>query len=1181
MVKGETRMGLRFILGRSGADKSGRILEEIKEQLIKEPKGAPIYYIVPEQMTFQQEKALYSDPDIQGSIRGQVVSFSRLAWRILQETGGAAKKYISSVGVQMMLRKIIEEKQGEWQTFQKALEKQGFLEQLEQMITEFKRYEITPEGLKAYISNMDQFVHKEHGEEALISKLNDLLYIYEKLNDALREQYMDGEDQLRLLAEKIADSNLLDDAEIYIDGFHSFTPIELSVMEALLEKCQEVTVALTIDSPEQEVSELSLFHQTTETYHILKQLAEEKQIKIHQPVMLEPDEKWKDNPAFAHLERYFDTRPAKVYEGKVPIKVAEAHHPRAEVEGVAQEILQLVREENYRFRDIAVFIREPDTYHALIETIFNDYQIPVFIDEKKSMLHHSLIEFIRSALDTVEGNWRYDAVFRVLKTGFIPQTDETYPLTPDAIDELENYVLEYGIRSRKTWVSEEEWKFQRFRGFDRQVQTDEEKKVQTRINAYRDQVNTILQPFDEQIRSAKTVLERCTAIYNLLEAVGAPVRLEKMRRDYDEAGEIEKGREQEQVWNAVIQLLDEMVEMAGEEKMSLSVFRSVLDAGLETLKFSHVPPTLDHVIVGTIDRSRVSGVKCAFLLGVNEGTWPMKPDADGLINEEERELLKEHGLKLADSAKRKLLDDWFYMYLAFTAATDQLMLSYPISNEEGNAKMPSQLIRRMEELFPDCSRRLLFQDAEESLEADRFITTPATTRAALTAQLNRYLKGYPMKDVWWHVLNWYMENEAKGETTYHILQSLFYENNPKQLSKENIERIYPKTVKASVSRLETYFRCSYQYFAKYSLGLDERKTYKLDAPDIGQLFHEALKIISEWVQQEGKDFAVLTKEDSEQYARKAVSVLSPVLQHQILHSSNRYKYIQKKLQDVIAKAAFILSEQARRSEFIPVGLEVGFGENETLPPLTVDLDNGYGLMLRGRIDRVDKSTSQDSLYLRIIDYKSSEKDLNLVEVYYGLALQMLAYLDVVLTYSEKWLGMKATPAGVLYFHVHNPFIQTDEKIDERKIENEMFKKYKMKGLLLSDEEVVRHMDTSLDSGYSDIVPAALKRNGEFYSNSSVASEAVFTKLKNHIHELMKRAGLDITGGGIHLNPFQFKQQTACTYCPFMPVCQFDPLLESNEYRKLKNMDEKEVLKKMMKEEGEDGSMDEGTGRSNL
>ncbi|WP_019376201.1 helicase-exonuclease AddAB subunit AddB [Virgibacillus halodenitrificans] len=1162
-------MGLRFLLGRAGTGKSGRTMDEIKEKLLDQPNGTSIFYIVPDQMTFQQESSLFHDKDIVGSIRAQVVSFSRLAWRILQETGGGTKQFISSVGVQMMLRKIIEEKTDDWRVFQKAMEKQGFLSQLEKMITEFKRYNISPEALQSQMKEIEGYVHKESGEEALISKLDDLAYIYEKLMIALQNKYIDSEDQLQLLADKISESSLLEDAEVYLDGFHRFTPNELVVVEALLKKSKSVTIALTVDGVETEASELDLFYQTVETYHQIQQIAIENQIPLEETVQLDPaNGRFSNRPYFAHLEQYFDVRPAPQFDGETPIRIAEAVHPRAEVEGVAQEVIRLVREENYRFRDLAVFIRQTDTYHDLIATIFEDYDIPVFIDEKRTMLNHSLIEFIRSVLDIVEGNWRYDAIFRVLKTGFIPVTDKEYPLTADAIDELENYVLEYGIRSRNRWLGDEEWVFQRFRGFDQATQTDTEKEIQKRINRYRKQVVSALAPFDEDMRRVSTIRELCERTYLLLEELNVPNRLEQMRELFDERSEIEKGREQEQVWNAVIQLFDEMVEMAGEETMTLTTFRSTLDAGFETLKFAHVPPSIDHVIVGTIDRSRISGIKCSFLLGVNEGVWPMKPSGDGMINEQERELLAGHGLRLAETSKRQLLDDWFYMYIAFTSAKDKLWVSYPLSDEEGKSKMPSQLIKRVEDLFPICCEHLLLQDPDELVEADRFITTPTKTRSALTAQLARNRKGYPVKPIWWHVLNWYITHHDRYSTTYNVLQSLFYENKPINLDTETVEKLYPKQVKASVSRLETYYRCSYQHFAKYSLGLDERKTYKLDAPDIGQLFHEALKTITEWVQQEGRNFAQLTKNDTDGYARKAVTNLAPILQHQILHSSNRYKYIQQKLQEVIARAAYILSEQARQSNFSPVGLELGFGTDQKLPPLTLPLPNGYELMLRGRIDRIDQAINNESLFLRIIDYKSSSKGLNLLEVYYGLALQMLTYLDVVLTHSETWLGVKATPAGVLYFHVHNPMISGDQKLPEDKIEEEIFKKYKMQGLLLSDEDIVKMMDNSLESGTSTIVPAGVKKNGGFYSSSKIADEDTFTSLQTHIHQLMMQAGIDMTAGGVHLNPYQHKQQIACTYCPFHAVCQFDPLLEDNNYRKLTEMKEETILEKIRVDEGE-------------
>lgn len=1159
-------MGIRFITGRSGTEKSQVILDEIKEKLEESPVGAPIFYIVPDQMTFQQERALFTDKGIQGSIRAQVANFSRLAWRILQEVGGGTRQFISSVGIQMMLRKIIEEKQGDWLTFKKALEKQGFLNQLEQIITEFKRYQITPELLQLELEHMNKFVHKQPTEVSLEKKITDLLYIYNKLSENLANQYIDSEDQLQLLAEKIPLSSYLEGAEIYLDGFHQFTPNELAVVETLLRKCKTVTISLTVDNPGELGDELDLFYQTKETYLRLQELAEEVNVPIEEHIVLEPEmSRFKGRPYFAHLEKYYDIHPAPAFEGDVPIEIAEAVHPRAEVEGVAQEILRLVREENYRYRDLAILMREADVYHDLIKTVFSDHDIPVFLDEKKSMLNHPFIEFIRSVFDVVEGNWRYDAVFRVLKTGFIPQTDEAYPLTSDAIDELENYILEYGIRRRDRWFSDEEWKFQRFRGFEGAGQTDTEKETQDRINAYRRQVVAALKPFDEAIRKAKTIREQSEILFYLFEQVEAPSRLEILREYHDDKGEIEKGREQEQVWTAVIQVLDEFVQMAGEEKMSLDVFRAALQAGLETLEFSHVPPSMDHVIVGTIDRSRIGGVGVAFLLGVNDGVWPMKPPAESIINESERELLEKNGIHLAESSVRQLLDDNFYMYLAFTVAKDALKISYPLSDEEGKGKMPSQLVKRIEDFFPATKEHILLQDPDELVEANRFITTPTKTRSALTAQLARHLRGYPLENVWWHVLNWYMEHESKNSTTHHVLRGLYYQNNPVDLSEEVVEGLYPQQIKSSVSRLETYNRCSYQHFAKYSLNLDERKTYKLDAPDIGQLFHEALKVITEWVQHEGRDFSQLTKNDSSAYANRAIGRLAPILQHQILHSSNRYKYIQKKLQEIIARATFILSEQARQSNFSPVGLELGFGfnEEEKLKPLTMTLPNGFELLLRGRIDRVDKAINQEELYLRIIDYKSSARGLSLLDVYYGLALQMLTYLNVVISQAESWLGAKATPAGVLYFHVHNPMIADKPDMEPTDIDEEIFKKYKMQGLLLSDAGVVQMMDTSLSSGRSDILPVALKKDGSFYSNASVAGPETFNHLQSYIKRIIQEAGIEITSGKVELNPFQHKQQIACTYCPFLSVCQFDTGLEENNFHRLKDMKDDEILEKIV------------------
>lgn len=1148
---------LRFLIGSATVNKSEQCLQEIRQQLKQNPQGPPIFYLVPDQMTFQQEYALLNDAEINGSIRGQVYSFSRLAWRVMQLTGGATKKYITSTGMQMMLRKIVEERTDEWKVFQKAIEKQGFIEQLEDMITEFKRYCVTPELISEQLQEMNRFQHKTISETALQNKLDDLVYIYQQLTAALQGHYMDSEDQLQQLVEKLEMTNFLEGASVYIDGFHQFTPQELLVIEAMLKKCENVTVTLTIDDVhDSEVVPLDLFYQTKETYHQLRQLAEQTMVETEVTPLTAGD----NAPApFVHLDQHFDSRPVQSYPAQAPIQIAEAVHPRAEVEGTAQEIVRLVRDEGYRYRDLAILIREPEVYHDLITTVFADYQIPTFVDEKRTMLNHPLIETIRSLLDVIEGNWRYDAVFRLLKAGFIPQGEGEYRLDQEAIDELENYVLEYGVRGRSRWLSDKPWIFQRFKGFDQSAQTDRERVTQERINAYREKVTVALADIDQQLRELPTVREKVIALFEWLEVIGTPGRLELMREQYDEEGSVEKGREQDQVWDAIIQLLEEITEVAGEETMDLSTFRKVLESGFDSLRFSHVPPSIDHVVVGSIDRSRMHGIKAAFLLGVNEGTWPMKPRGDGLITEEERALLQTHGMQLAEGSKRQLLDDWFYVYLAFTLPTDYLWVSYPISNEEGKQKVASPLIKRIEEIFPVQKDRLFLQDPEEMTEASRFVTTPNKTRGALTAQLARKLRGYPIDDIWDYVLNWFIEKSDQQSINQRVLKSLFYQNKPTDLAEDTIDQLYQKEIKASVSRLEMYHRCSYQHFAKYSLGLQERPTYKLDAPDIGQLFHEALKQITEWVQKEGIGFADIYDQEAKKYAQRAVGELAPVLQHQILHSSNRYQYIQRKLENVIARATYVLSEQARKTNFSPVGLEVGFGYPNQLEPLTVNLPNNYTLMLRGRIDRVDQAIDNEQLYLRIIDYKSSSKGLNLTEVYYGLALQMLAYLDVVLQNAESWLGHKASPAGVLYFHVHNPMISTSDFLSEDKIEQEIFKKFKMKGLLVDQEDVVRMMDTSLESGRSNIIPAGFSKSGSFYKGSNVAEREIFDQLHGYIHRLMENAGLAITEGKVDLNPYQQQQLTACTFCEFRSVCQFDPTLTENNYRRLKEMKDEEVI----------------------
>nr|WP_279326011.1 helicase-exonuclease AddAB subunit AddB [Bacillus sp. FJAT-47783] len=1170
-MKGENGVSVRFLIGRSGTGKTALCLREIKGQLTEEPlKGPAIMYIVPDQMTFAMEYELVKAPELNGMVRAQVLSFSRLAWRVLQETGGISRKHLSSTGVHMMLRKIIDKKKHEFKVFVKASDKTGFIDHVEQMITEFKRYMVSPEELEGRYQSL--LANDLSHEKALADKLHDMLLLYRELEKELANKYIDSEDYLKLLAEKIIESDYVKGAEIYIDGFHSFTPQEYEVIDSLMKTAQNITIAITADKPFHEhlPHELHLFHMTGMTYHKLAELARLNGHDIDEVTLTEMV-RFQEEPSLIHLENYYESRPTKAYDEKPALTIAQAVNKRAEVEGIAREMKRLVRDEGARYRDMAVLIRDMNRYHDLIEQVFKDFEIPFFIDEKRSMLYHPLIEFIRSSFEVITGNWRYEAVFRCVKTELLYPQDVSKQKMREQMDVLENYCLSYGIQGSK-WTANERWTYRRYYSLeDDYVKTDEEREMEELINDLREVIVPPIETLRKRLKRAKTGRKMAEALYLYLEELNVPEKLEVLSQEAEKEGRLIEAREHGQVWNAVMDLLDEFVEMMGDASISVSLFVDVLDAGMESMKFALVPPAIDQVLVASLDRSRFYGLKTTFLIGVNDGVLPAKPNDDGVLSDEDREQLFHSGLELAPTARRQLLDENFLIYLALTSAQNHLYVSYPLADEEGKALLPSVIIRRLNDLFPQVKETVFVNEPETMDEEEQlsFLVSPNVTLSLLTTQLQNWKKQYPIHDVWWEVYNFFMTNSKWKQHAIKVISSLFYKNEEKTLDKKVSRKLYGEHIQGSVSRMELFRRCPFSHFASHGLKLKERETFRLNAPDIGQLFHAALKQMSDRLKQLQLDWRDLTKNQCEKLSFDAVEQLAPKLQREILLSSNRHHYLKRKLQKIMTRASSILSDHARMSGFAPVEIELGFGKSQQLPPFRFTLQNGCTMEVIGRIDRVDKAESSQGTLLRIIDFKSSDKVLDLTEVYYGLALQMLTYLDIVISHSQEWLGVKATPAGVLYFHIHDPFIQTSGQVTDDVIEEEIFKSFKMNGLLLGEEEAVKLMDRTLEHGRSNIVAAGIKKTGGFYSYSSIASEQEFDVLRHHIRKEFIRIGSEITDGTVSISPYKLKDKKPCTYCSFKTICQFDESLEKNEYRTLKNMKAQEVLEIIRKEDGDE------------
>ncbi len=1161
-------MSLRFLLGRSGTGKTSFILDEIRGQLAENPEGNPIIYLVPDQMTFLSEYKLIKTPGLAGMIRAQIFSFSRLAWRVLQETGGMSRIHLDNVGVSMLIRKVIVENKEELKVFRRSADKQGFVMQIEQMLTEFKRYCIRPDELQHYLGQASA------KEGAIQDKLHDLELVYRSFEDELIGKYLHSEDYFRLLIEKMATSAYMAHAEIYIDGFYSLTPQELLIIEEMMKRGCKMTVALTLDQDYKQAppDNLELFRQTGTTYYQIYQIARKLGVSVAEDIFLTETSRFSENFALKHLEQNFTVRPVHSYEQQADITISQAVNRRAEIEGVARTILKLVRDKQYRFRDVAILIRNSEAYRDILQTVFRDYRIPLFIDVKRTMLHHPLIELIRSTLEILTTNWRYESVFRAIKTELLFPLESNHDYMREKVDRLENYVLSRGIKGER-WTSKDRWTYRRVRSLELEEhsQTDKERQVEEELNELKQLFTEPILKLSRRIKQATTARELAEALYLYLEELHVPEQLDKLRIAAEKKGDLALAREHEQSWNAVVDLLDQFVELLNEEKISLKSFTAIIESGLESLHFSLVPQAMDQVIVANLDLSRLDDVKAAFVIGLNDGVLPGKTVDEGIISDQDREVLLQTGLQLAPSSKVRLLDEEFTAYKAFTTASHSLYLSYPLADEEGKALLPSPYLKRVRDVVTHVYETFYSNDPSDVSPGEQadFVVNVDVALSYLTSQLQLRKRNYPIHTLWWDVYNTLMNDElVMGETT-RILSSLFYENKARKLSTETSKQLYGEDIVTSVSRMEMFNGCAFSHFAAHGLKLRERQIYRLDAPDIGEMFHGALKLISDYLLKHGISWKSLTKEQCVLLARKAVETLAPKLQNQILLSSNRHHYLKRKLEHVIGRATVVLSEQAKWSGFAPIGLELGFGKDGTLPPLSFTLQNGSKMELMGRIDRVDQAQDENEIFLRVLDYKSSAKDLNLTEVYYGLALQMLTYLDIVVTHSKLLVGTEAMPAGVLYFHVHNPVIQSKGMLSIDQIEQEIFKDFKMKGLILGDHDVIQLMDQSLEIGASsksDIIPASFKKDGTLSANSKIASHEEFSLLQKHVRHTYEEAGNKMMDGDVGIAPYKLKDRTPCAFCSFKSVCQFDQSLEDNQYRNLPDKRPKEVLDLLRGEE---------------
>lgn len=1165
-------MALTFMIGRSGSGKTTAVLNRLHERLTASPEGPPLILLVPEQGTFQMEHTLVKSEGLNGLLRAQVFSFRRLAYRVMQETGGASLTPINEEGKKMLLYKILQRHKQDLPLFAGASEQFGFIDKLNSLFDEMKRYRIQAADVEEQLS----LLSGTSGHPLLSAKLHDIAGVMHEFEAELAHHYLDGEDVLMRLAENVPHSAYIREAEIWIDGFHGFTPQELSVLAALLLHAKQIHLTLTLDRPYERgelPQELNLFHPTATTYCKLQDMADTLSVPINDVIWLREAEgrrlpRFNSVPMLAHLERSFERRrpwqeATTQLEEQQAISVHAAVNRRTEVEAVARDMLRRVRGGETRWRDMAIMVRNIGNYAELIQTVFTDADIPFFMDQKRGVLHHPFVEMTRAALDIMLGYWRADAVFRFVKTEFILPEDGS--ITRANLDRFENYVLATGIEGSR-WTNGRPWPAVPSLSLEEHDDLDiSAKQAPAWVEQCRQLITEPVADLQHTLARAQNVRRMCEGLYQFWMNLQVPQQLERMSTEALLNGDVQRSREHRQMWGAVLDILDQMVEMVGDEKMSIESFAGMLETGFESVKLALVPPALDQVLIATMDRTRSGQIHHLYMLGVNDGVIPARPLEEGVLTEHERDVLLDMGMELAPGIRRKLLDERFLIYNALSASCSSLWVSYALADEEGKSLIPSEVIRMLRTMFPHVQEQLLMTEPNEFMsESEQFayVSHPETALRHLIAQLREWRRGREIAPVWWEVYRWFQSNPRWHDRLSTLVGSLVYRNQVQPLEQSTSRMLYGKKLRTSVSRMERFVACPFSHFASHGLKLKERQLYRLEAPDIGQLFHAALSRFATDLKSDGRTWAALTPDECRAEADRIVDILAPRLQGEILLSTKRYQHISRKLKQIVSRAASVIGEHSKRGEFEPLALEMDFGPDKPLPPLIFTLANGCTMEIVGRIDRVDCADSEQGILLRLVDYKSSATDLKLHEVYYGLSLQMLTYLDVLLTNAEEWIGQTALPAGALYFHVHNPLLAASNGMDEDQAHEQLLKKFKLKGLVLADREVVSKMDAPLEKGYSDVIPVAVKQDGSFYSNASVATTEQWDLLRHTARNVIQRIGTQITEGDVQIEPYRMGTHKACDFCDFKPVCQFDELVEGNQYNQLPKLSKEEVWIKL-------------------
>ena len=1117
-----------------------------KEKFIYDNIGGRALLVVPDQFTLEAEHELIAHSGAKALMDVEVLSLSRLGYRLLEELGGSKRTFIDKYGRHMILSSIAAEEREKLQVFKGLEEKNSFIELVNNFISEMKQFNCGADELAEIARSVPDGSYTQR-------KLEDLYLLYSEYEAAIRGKYTDSEDYIDLFLGKISRSELVAGNHIWIYGFDSFAPKALSVIGELMQYAADVNLVLTYDD-KREARDADLFALAETVIRNFENLAERRGIEVRKRAIPKTyTAERADKIQFIEQELYAlparkyarggqSTNPAEggaseaAAAGTDSLTLVAAANLYNEAESAACYVLELVRDFGYRFSDIKVICNDQETRGPILKRVFKEYGIDLVSDTSKDILQSSIVQYITALMDVVVEKYRTDLMIKMLKSGF-------GDLTNDEITDLENYAIKYKIRGTM-------WKRPFVRG-----ESEYGAEVLVRMNAVREKALAFM-PDLEAIFEAETCGEFISGLYGFLyEKVKLPEKIADLTVLQTEQGRPDLAEETAQIWGKVIGIFDQMSEIMGKQKFRAAAFRDLFEAGISQVEIGILPPTKDGLMMGTMQRTRTGEMKALVVVGANEGVLPNEKPGSGLFGSDEKNLFKENGIELCKVDDVRFLEERMGIYRNLSKPRERLWISYSLSDAEGGPARPSGVFTKLTGLFGDTP---VTRDAlNRQSDAELVGAGPAGLRH-LTEALQAACEGKPLAPHWHEALTWFKQN--KPEALEPIRAGIAFTNKQEDLGREMTAALYMGNIGSireealepspelslSPSRLERYARCPFSHFVQYGLKPEERRIFEIAPREIGDIYHECLMEMSRHLTARGiaitdpaLPWMTISREECRTFVEDVIAKKSGTYREGILEAGNEEKYRGRRITDICEKVCWAVIEQVRAGEILRSSFEAPFGRGRRIPPIPVNLGEGRTAYIEGKIDRVDYLPGER---VKIIDYKTGNENFSVAEAEAGYRLQLMLYL-------EASLERRMKPAGVFYFKISEPMVDASgAAIGPEEISDKIQKSFKLNGVIVDDPNVIRNVAGDF-SGISDVVPIRINKEGLISGTGkdNLLTDEEFESLREKVCEKVTDICKSLAGGGIEIHPMKTAATSACAYCRYKGICRFDTIFEGCSY----------------------------------